>query len=58
MKKSKRKTKATTPVSSQKMELMEKVGGLTQLKSTKKLQEINRNGNRILANWKNDQING
>jgi hypothetical protein len=28
------------------------------MKSSKRLIEIIRNGNRIIANWKNDQING
>lgn len=38
------------------MEILEKAGAVRQ--SSKRLYEVNRNGNRILANWKNDQING
>jgi len=32
--------------------------GVMDFKETSKMIEVNRNGNRIIANWKNDQIHG
>lgn len=58
IKKSKKKIKTISPLSSQRLEKFEKIGVPLELKSSKRLIEINRNGNRIIANWKNDQING
>jgi hypothetical protein len=56
--KAKRKQKAQSPMSAQKLEKFEQTGLPPDHKSSKKLSEVNRNGNRIVATWKNDQIHG
>jgi len=41
-----------------KMEKFETIGLPTSFKTIKKLPESNRNGNKIYAHWKNNQIQG
>ena len=58
MRKSKRKQKLNASITEQILEKFEKLGLPVEYKSSKRLQEMNHNGNRILASFKNDQING
>ena len=58
MRKSKRKQKLYASITEERLEKFEKLGFPLEHKSSKRLQEMNHNGNRILASFKNDQING
>lgn len=56
--KNKKKTREPHTLSAQKLSKFEAMGIPTTMKSLKKLPETNRNGNKIFAHWKNNQIHG
>lgn len=57
-KKNKRKLKEHQSMCPQKIEKLEKIGMTSSFKLIRKLPETNRNGNKIFAVWKNNQILG
>lgn len=56
--KHKKKSKEPQSMSVKKLEHFQSIGIPVNLKSLKKLPETNRNGNKIFAQWRNNQIHG